>query len=303
MQTGLNQSHKIALLQEGVKFQQMQIAPDAAQFLQTREHEIRATVANITGVPPHMLGDSTRTSHNSLEAEGQSYLDYCLQPWLKTWEHECEEKLLTQQQQDNDSHLIEFNREALIQMSFDSKVNGIYRQLEAGLITHNEGRALLNMPGLGEDGDARYRPANWIEIGSPAEEMQEGEPQAPDTSGDNADDESMTALRQIITAAIRRACEFESSKVIQIASKRPDSFLQAIEEFYDAWKVNSVPGLSQPKAFQAIASHAQESQRQLIEVAGHATADTLKTHVAEAVSAWDTREASLVSAVLKQVTK
>lgn len=302
MQTGLTNSHKVALLQEGVKFQQLQIAPEQAQFLQTREHEIRATVANITGVPPHMLGDSTRTSHNSLEAEGQSYLDYCLQPWLKTWEMECREKLLTQQQQDNDTHIIEFNREALVQMSFESKINGIYRQLEAGLINHNEGRALLNMPSLGEDGDARYRPANWMEIGSPAEEMQEGEPEEPDTSDDSPEESpALTALRQMILDGVQRSCEFEQSKAIQTASKRPNDFLQAVEALYESWAANTLPGLTAEAVRAAISAHAEQSRRALVEVAGHSTADTLKTHVAEAVSAWGERASDLAAAICRLV--
>lgn len=314
MQQGLANSHKVALLQEGVKFQQLQIAPEAAQFLQTREHEIRATVANITGVPPHMLGDSTRTSHNSLEAEGQSYLDYCLQPWLKTWEMECREKLLTEQQQDSDSHTIEFNREALVQMSFEAKINGIYRQLESGLITHNEGRALLNMAGLGEDGDARYRPMNWLEIGSAAEEMQEGEPDQPDTSGDNPEDTpdgtqddtpedspAVAALRQMIVDGVQRSCEFETSKAIQTASKRPHDFLAAVESLADSWAENTLPGLTSPQARQAIAAHAAESRRLLIEVAGHCTADTLKTHVSDEVATWTQRAEQLTAAILRCV--
>ena len=306
MQTGLTNSHKVALLQEGVKFQQLQIAPEQAQFLQTREHEIRATVANITGVPPHMLGDSTRTSHNSLEAEGQSYLDYCLQPWLKTWEMECREKLLTQQQQDNDTHLIEFNREALVQMSFESKINGIYRQLEAGLINHNEGRALLNMPSLGEDGDARYRPANWLEIGSPGEEVQEGEPGQPDTSEDSPEDSpedtpAMTALRQMIVDGVQRSCEFEQSKAIQTASKRPHDFLAAVDALCQSWAENTLPGLMTDKVRQTIAAHAEQSRQALIEVAGHCTADTLKTHVAELVTTWQGRAEQLAAAICRVV--
>jgi len=301
MQTGLNQSHKIALLQEGVKFQQLQIAPEAAQFLQTREHEIRATVANITGVPPHMLGDSTRTSHNSLEAEGQSYLDYCLQPWLKTWEQECEDKLLTQQQRDADSHIIEFNREALIQMSFDSKVNGIYRQLEAGLITHNEGRALLNMPGLGEDGDARYRPANWMEIGSPAEEVQEGESETEDASDDSPEDDVTAALRHMILDGVQRSCDFEQSKAIQTASKRPHDFLAAVESLYESWAANTLPGLTAASVRRVISAHADQSRRDLIEVAGHATAETLKAHVADMVTGWHNRAQALAAEILRAV--
>ena len=305
MQSGLSQSHKVALIQDGVKFQQLQISPDQAQFLQTREHEIRATVSNITGVPPHMLGDSTRTSHNSLESEGQSYLDYTLQPWLKTWEHECEDKLLTEQQRVTDSHLIEFNREALIQMSFESKINGLYRQLESGIINHNEARALLNMPTLGEDGEARYRPANWMEIGSPAEERVEGEElddtpdDSPDEADDNEDDgEAMTALRQLISAGVAKACEIEAAKAVQIAGRRTGDFLAGMADFYATWAENTLPGLVAASVRTAIQQHANASYAALEAASRHATPDTLKGHVEAVVALWADRKAELASRIL-----
>lgn len=313
MQSGLNRAHKVALLQDGVKFQQLQISPDQAQFLQTREHEVRATVANITGVPPHMLGDSTRTSHNSLEAEGQSYLDYSLQPWLKVWEAECNDKLLDERQKTNDTHFCEFNREALVQMSFETKVNGIYRQLEAGLITHNEGRALLNMPSLGEDGEARYRPANWMEIGSPEEEMAEGEDieDAEDDSPDEEDDDmpeespATAALRQVVTASITKAVTLEQSKALQLANRRAADFLNGVEEFYESWTANAVAnlGLTASGAVDAIYKHANASKTALIELSGHCTAETLKAHVSELVATWDARRETLISSLLKTVQK
>jgi HK97 family phage portal protein len=310
MQSGLSQSHKVALIQDGVKFQQLQISPDQAQFLQTREHEIRATVSNITGVPPHMLGDSTRTSHNSLESEGQSYLDYTLQPWLKTWEHECEDKLLTEQQRATDSHLIEFNREALIQMSFESKINGLYRQLESGIINHNEARALLNMPTLGEDGEARYRPANWMEIGSPAEEMAEGEEEddTPDDSPDEEDDseddsDTMTALRQLISAGVAKACEIEAAKAVQIAGRRTGDFLAGMADFYTTWAENTLPGLVAASVRDAIQQHASASYAALEAVARHATPDTLKGQVEAAVATWAARKDDLSQTILKKVSK
>ena len=310
MQSGLSQSHKVALIQDGVKFQQLQISPDQAQFLQTREHEIRATVSNITGVPPHMLGDSTRTSHNSLESEAQSYLDYTLQPWLKTWENECEDKLLTEQQRVNDTHLIEFNREALIQMSFESKINGLYRQLESGIINHNEARALLNMPTLGEDGEARYRPANWMEIGSPAEEMAEGEAidDTPDDSQGDEDDsednggDAMTALRQLITAGVSKACEIEAAKAVQLAGRRTGDFLASMADFGKTWEENTLPGLTSQAIRKAIQEHAAASYAALEAVSRHSTPDTLRGHVEAAVATWTQRKADLLARVLRAVT-
>lgn len=300
MQTGLTQSHKVALLQDGVKFQQLTIPNDAAQFLQTREHEIRSTVSNITGVPPHMLGDSTRTSHNSLESEGQSYLDYTLQPWLKTWEAELEDKLLTDKEKENDTHVIEFNREALIQMTFESKVNGIYRQKEAGLINTNTGRALLNLPGIGPDGDKYYHPANWVEVGKEPDPNAGGKPMSEEPK---KTDETTNILRAMVTSSVTQAVKIERDRVVQRAGMQAAKFITAVDEFYATWTDSTLPALEQSEARLAIISHAEESKRLLNEAHSVSTTASLKANVTDVVASWDSRAEKLVENLMKVVQK
>ena len=302
MQQGLTNSHKVALLQDGVKFQQLTIPNDAAQFLQTREYEVRSTVSNITGVPPHMLGDSTRTSHNSLEAEGQSYLDYTLQPWLQTWEAELEDKLLTDKEKENDSHIIEFNREALIQMTFESKVNGIYRQIESGVMTRNEGRARLNMPSTGPDGDKFFHPANWVVSGEEAE--YQGGPKPMKEEPEKEDSGTENILRAMITSSVTSAIKLEASKVVQKATGvYASKFMDAVEEFYSTWTDNTLPSLEQSEARLAIISHAERSKKLLADAHSVSTTTSLKANVADVVASWDSRTDELVENLMKVVQK
>jgi len=170
MSQGMSNSHKVALLQDGVKFQSLTVPPDSAQFLQTREFEVRATVGNILGLPGHLLGDNSKSSFNSLEQENQSYLFHSLAPHLKEFEGEFTSKLMTEQQQTTESHYIEFNRESAVQMLMSDKIDAIYRQMEVGILTVNEGRALLNLTTIGTDGDVRYRPANWLPVDEETDE-------------------------------------------------------------------------------------------------------------------------------------
>ena len=300
MQQGLSNSHKVALLQDGVKFQQMTIPNDAAQFLQTREFETRQTVSNITGVPPHMLGDSTRTSHNSLEAEGQSYLDYTLQPWLQTWEAELEDKGLTDKEKEKDSHIVEFNREALIQMTFESKVNGIYRQIESGVMTRNEGRARLNMPSTGPEGDVFYHPANWMVSGK------EQEPETGTQPMEEATDEEYrteTLLRAMVTSSVTEALKIERDRVIQRAGMQAASFMVAVDEFYATWTDKTVSALTNSDARLAIISHAEESKRLLSDVHSCSTTSSLKANVSDVVASWNSRADNLVQNLMKAVQK
>ena len=307
MQTGLNQAHKVALLQDGVKFQPLSIAPEQAQFLQTREFEVRQTVSNITGVPPHMLGDATRTSHNSLESESQNYLARCLNPWLKEWEQELRSKLLTDKERTKDTHCIEFNREAEIQMEFEKKINGIYRQIECGVMTRNEARNLLNMARITDEedgGDNFYHPANWVVAGEEPDIMQTPETETEPTKEDPLPETEYAAsslLRAMITSSVTEAIKIERTRVVQRAGMQADKFTVAIDDFYATWTENTVPGMSSSSARTLIISHAEASKKMLFDVHAVSTVGSLKANVQDVVASWDKRAENLITELLKGV--
>lgn len=303
MQQGLSQSHKVALLQDGVKFQQLTIPPDSAQFLQTREHEIRATVSNITGVPPHMLGDSTRTSHNSLESEGQSYLDYTLQPWLQTWEAELEDKCLSDKEKEKDSHIVEFNREALVQMTFNDKIGGIYRQIESGVMTTNEGRARLNMPSIGPDGDKFWHPANWVEVGKEPAQAAPGAKPMKEMPEEKDSGKTEDLLRAMVTSSVTEAVKIERTRVVQRAGMQAEKFPAAVDEFYATWTDNTAPGLTDSEARLCVISHAEQSKKLLMDVHSVSTVGSLKANVQDVVASWDARAETLIENLMKAVQK
>lgn len=311
MQTGLNNAHKVALLQDGVKFQPMSIDPDKAQFLGTREFEVRQTVSNITGVPPHMLGDSTRTSHNSLESESQAYLSRCLNPWLKRWEAELRAKLMTDKERMKDSHVIEFNRESEVQMEFDTKISAMATQIYNSILTPNEARRLLNLPSAGPYGDRFYRQANLMVVGEddkdePAEADSMADPQDPaevpmDDPEDLMTDKSKSLLRAMVTSSVTSAIKLESAKMIQRAAMQADKFPAAVTEFYQTWTENTVPGLSDSACRVAVISHAETSKKLLMDVHSVSTSGSLKANVTDVVATWDSRAEKLISSLMKAV--
>jgi hypothetical protein len=306
MTQGLQKAHKVALLQDGAKFQQLTITNDQAQFLQTRQYEIRATVGNIYGIPPHKLGDDTRTSHNSLESENQSLLDDCLNVWLKRHEREAKRKLLTERQRKNNTHFFEYNREALIQMSFETKVNGLYRQTEMGLITWNEGRRMMNMPDIGPEGDKRFHPANWLESGKEPDETSAKTPaKREQTEGKTPPDmPENSVLRAMIASSVTNALRIESDRIVR-ASKKPDGFLSSVDSIYETWTDTFTAdlGWKSAEAVVAIAKHSEESKRQVMDVAGVATTTTLESHVRDLVACWADRGGILVENLLRAALK
>ena len=143
-------AHKIAILEEGMSLKNWSMSNEEAQYLKTREFEVKS-IASWFGVPPHKLGDSSRTAYNSLEQENQSYLNEALDPWLIAWENECRAKLLSESQKARDSHIVEFNRLSLVRADLKSRAAFYKDAINGGWMSRDEIRSRENMNPI-EDG-------------------------------------------------------------------------------------------------------------------------------------------------------
>ncbi len=293
IQTGITQSHRIGLLQDGVKWQPISVSPQDSQLLATRAHEIRATVANILGCPPHKIGDDSRTSHNSLQSEQMSYLSECLDVWLVEFETEANAKLLSDQQRRTDSHFIEFNRNALLRMDANDRANFYVKMQSAGNLTINDVLRAESMPVV-PDGDARYRPANLMEIGAKPDVAPMAPPAVvtPDVTpvddDQDVDTETETAavLRAMVATSVTRSLEIERDRVVKAAAKEPN-FLAWVDNWYPSWVDNAI--LPAPNAEEAFKAHAVASKIALMDVASCTNQTELAGAVAECVAHWTDR--------------
>lgn len=144
MHQGIESSHKTAILTNGAKLNPFSINAKDSQLLETREFEIRE-ISNWIGVPPHKLGDKSRSAYNTLEQENQSYLDDSLDPSLVTWEQECRKKLLTEKEKRTRSRSVEFVRQALVRADLPARYSAYAIAITNGIMNSNEARALENM--------------------------------------------------------------------------------------------------------------------------------------------------------------
>ena len=149
MHQGLDKAHATAVLEEGLKAHPLSVSAKDAQLLELMAVSARE-IAVWFGLPPHFLGDTTRTSFASLEQENQSYLDRALNRWLVTWESECRAKLLTEAEKRSDSVYVEFNRRALVRADIVARYNA-YRIGTGGapFLAPDEVRVAENMNPLG----------------------------------------------------------------------------------------------------------------------------------------------------------
>lgn len=93
MHSGLDNAHRIAILEEGLTYKQIGLPPEDSQFLQTRKFQI-AEISRIFRVPLHLLSELERSTNNNIEHQGIEFLTYTINSWLVKIEQAINLKLL-----------------------------------------------------------------------------------------------------------------------------------------------------------------------------------------------------------------
>jgi HK97 family phage portal protein len=149
-------NHETPVLEYGLKYKALGIPPEQAQFIATREFQLQE-IARIFNVPPHMLADLSRATFSNIEHSDLQFVKYTLRPILRRQELELEQKLLLVKEQGKIR--IRFNIDGLLRGDLTALTNHIHQMVIDGVLTPNEGRALLNKDPL-EGKDVPYEPAN-----------------------------------------------------------------------------------------------------------------------------------------------
>lgn len=151
---GSGNSHRIAVLEEGMKYTPIGIAPNEAQFLETRKFQINE-IARIFRVPPHMVGDLEKSSFSNIEQQSLEFVKYTLDPWVIRWEQSIHRALLAKDEKD--TMFVKFNVDGLLRGDYASRMNGYAVGIQNGFMSPNDVRELENMDRIPEElGGDRY---------------------------------------------------------------------------------------------------------------------------------------------------
>ena len=139
---GSSNSHKVAVLEEGLKYSPISISPNEAQFLETRKFQINE-IARIFRVPPHMVGDLEKSSFSNIEQQSLEFVKYTLQPWIIRWEQNLQKALLTEEEKK--IYFFIFNVEGLLRGDYQSRMQGYATARQNGWMSANDIRELENL--------------------------------------------------------------------------------------------------------------------------------------------------------------
>lgn len=162
---GSENANKVAVLEEGMKYTPISIAPNDAQFLETRKFNVEE-IARIFRVPLHMIGDLDHATFSNIEHQDIEFVKHSLTPWLIRWEQAMHRRLFLDFEKED--YFIEFNVNGLLRGDLASRYNAyaVARQngwMSANDILRKEGEDLIPAE-LG--GDRYLCNGNMVDIGS-----------------------------------------------------------------------------------------------------------------------------------------
>lgn len=212
--TGVKNMWRPLFLQGGAKASRVSPNPEEAALLGAREFS-NLDIALILGIAPHKLGVKISTSYSSLESQNANDLNECYDKHFVICEQEFSNKLLTEFQKDRDTHMVVFNRERLIQCDTPQYSTMITSQYLNGLRTKNEARKLLNLDGIGPDGDEFLQPSNLMIAGEdPTPEIEPSEVDLPDLPED-----TNPANMEAIPPTLDRAKQLTSTTISRLVNR------------------------------------------------------------------------------------
>lgn len=168
---GVQNAHKVAILEEGMSFTKVAITNEEAQFLETRRFQV-IDICRLYGVPPHRLGELDKATLNNIEQQNQQYIDSALKPTTRSIEQLFDHHLLFE----DERYILE------CKFDFDEMTRGDQKtRFEAyqigtlnGWLNRNEVRARENLDPITDGTGDEYRvPLNTADPTKPQNIPQE----------------------------------------------------------------------------------------------------------------------------------
>ena len=143
--SGHRRAGRLMLLEDGVKFDPMQVSNQDAQWIEARQFSI-AEVARFFNISPTKLGDLGRATWGNIESENRSFIEDTLLPILAPIVQEINRKLLRPDEQPK--YFAEHLLEARLRGNTTERYAAYGTAIQAGWLTRNEVRQMENRPKL-----------------------------------------------------------------------------------------------------------------------------------------------------------
>lgn len=227
--------HKPAILEDGAEWQPMTMTAEDSQFLLSRQFSV-TDIARWFDLPPHMVGDLSRSTNNNIEQQSLEFVIYKLTPVLALWEQCMAGELILNSR----TYFVEFNVDGLLRGDSAARADFYSKLWGIGAYSQNDILRRENMNTI-DGGDIHYVPVNMRDSSQPWTPGQramlpssdvvapDGGPEAPTPAP------KKTKAQAIAVESAARLLRKEIAAVQRMAVRHAanaDEFAIAVAEFY-----------------------------------------------------------------------
>jgi hypothetical protein len=186
---GVQSAGAIAVLEGGLKYQQISLSPQDSQWLEGRAFQ-REEICAMFRVPPSVIGlSSDKQSYASAEQANREWVTNCLSSWAARLEAEARRKLFRADEQLD----TEISFDAMLRADLITRYRAFSIARQFGFMSVNEIRAEIGRNGIGDDGDVYLQPANMVPAATPYGGDNFSDVTEPDAMPDEPDDDGAPA--------------------------------------------------------------------------------------------------------------
>ena len=171
---GSRNAGKVAVLEEGMKFEAISMPNSEAQFLETRKFQV-AEICRIFRMPPHMVGDLENATYSNIENQSINFGVHTIRPWCVRIEQAMNRSLF--KESEKSKYYVSLNMDGLMRGSYKERMEGYAIARQNGWMSTNDIRSLENMNPVPADegGDAYLVNGTMIPITTAMNKTNEGD--------------------------------------------------------------------------------------------------------------------------------
>ncbi|MBU9866809.1 phage portal protein [Rahnella aceris] len=153
---GLENAHKPMILEMGLKWTQVGLNSEDAQFLETRKYQLEE-ICRLYRVPQHLVQNTDKATYSNIENLGRGFINYALIPYLTRIEQRINIGLVRESKRGR--LYAKFNAGALLRGDMKSRYDSYKTGIGWGILSPNDCRELEDMNPR-EGGDIYLTPMN-----------------------------------------------------------------------------------------------------------------------------------------------
>lgn len=135
--------NKTLLLPADLDYKALTIAPEDAQFLETRKLT-RSEIASMFNVPSHMINDLEKATFSNISEQAIQFVRHSVMPWVKNWEEELNRRVFTRAER-MAGYYVKFNLAGLLRGTPKERAEFYRIAIQDGWMSRNEVRVLEDL--------------------------------------------------------------------------------------------------------------------------------------------------------------